>query len=44
MQEFAVTLQGNDKMPLYFDMPSNDIINDIGAKSLIIKLSSNGKL
>jgi hypothetical protein len=38
LQEVMITLLGTaDEKPAYFDMSSNYTINDIGAKSIVIR-------
>jgi hypothetical protein len=45
LQEVTITLRGNvDKIPVYFDMPSNYTINNVVAKSDVIKMSCIGKV
>jgi hypothetical protein len=39
LQEVTIILRGNDNdMPVYFEMPSNYTINDIGAKNVVINI------
>jgi hypothetical protein len=45
LQEVTIKLQSNaSEMPMYFNMPSNNTIDDVCAKSTATKTSSNEKV
>jgi hypothetical protein len=45
LQELTITLRDNvNEMPVYFSMPSCYTIDDMGAKSVVVKTSSNEKM